>query len=87
MTLTRSVIVTLHHSPRSGWSPLRRRHQGWRWTARAANGRTLAVSSESYTNRGDALDAITLLFGYATAVILRDEETPEYYLRAGVAHE
>lgn len=87
MTLSRCVTVTLHYVPRSSWSPVRRRHQGWRWTAAGANGRTLAVSSESYANRSDALNAITLLFGYATAVILRDEDTSEYYLRAGVAHE
>lgn len=83
MTTTRTVTVTLHRTARPRFA-LKRRHQPWRWTATAANGKVLATSAEHYTNRRDALDAIALLFGYATAVILRDGETPEYYLRAGV---
>ena len=82
MTSPRIVTVTMHYTPRRRWSP--RRHQGWRWTAQAANGKTLAVSSESYANRADCRAAVSLLFGYATAVILRDAEMPEHYLRAGV---
>lgn len=82
MTQPRIVTVTMHRSPRPVWSL--RRHQPWRWTATAANGRVLAVSSESYTNRADCRVAISLLFGYSTAVILRDGEMPEHYLRAGV---
>lgn len=82
MTRPRIVTVTMYHTPRRRFSP--RRHQGWRWTATAANGEVLAVSSESYTNRADCREVITLLFGYSTAVILRDAEMPEYYVRSGV---
>lgn len=79
---TRTVTVELYHRPRARWS--RRRHQGWYWAAYAANGKALALASESYANRADALAAVSLLFGYSTAVILRDGDTPEHYLRAGV---
>lgn len=39
------------------------RPQPWRWRAKARNGRILAVSSESYTNFGDLLKALRMLFG------------------------
>lgn len=39
-----------------------RRPQRWFWRAVAANGRTLARSSETYTNRGDCVAMARKLF-------------------------
>jgi hypothetical protein len=65
-----TVTVTLIHSG-SRW-PLRRR-QPWRWIATARNGRTVALSGESYTNRSDALHAIFSLFGEDVRVVTRGQ--------------
>jgi hypothetical protein len=62
-----NVTVTLIHSPRRAWFG-GRRWQAWRWVAHAANGRILATSGESYTNRADALAAVELLFGEIAVV-------------------
>ena len=48
------------------------RRQRWRWLIVAANGRTLA-SSESYTNRVDALDAIETVRNNASHAPIRSE--------------
>lgn len=48
------------------------RRQRWRWLIVAANGRTLA-SSEFYTNRSDALDAIETVRNNAPTAPLRSE--------------
>ena len=66
--MTAFVIVTLAHTPRPESSKPEARWQPWNWRATAGNGEVLAVSSERYTNRGDAIKAITLLFGPATTV-------------------
>ena len=58
----RSVTVTLTNTPKPRL--LRKtRSQPWWWYASAANGQVLAVASERYTNRADAIAALTLLFG------------------------
>ena len=47
------------------------RFQPWRWVAkRTGNREPLAKSTESYFNRGDCVDTITLLFVMSTAVDL-----------------
>ena len=48
---------------RSSPGPHRGRPQLWRIRWRAANGRIVAQGSESYTNRNDALHAISLVSG------------------------
>jgi uncharacterized protein YegP (UPF0339 family) len=44
----------------------------WRWRLRAANGRIIAESGESYRNREDCLAAITLVKGSGQAPV-KDE--------------
>lgn len=66
---TPGLTVEIIHTPRPRWS-LKRRHQPWRWRARAANGKVLAVSSEAYTNRADCEAAIRLVFHVAPEVTL-----------------
>ena len=79
-----TVTVTLVHTPRRKWtSP--KRWQPWRWTVTAANGRILAHSGESYTNKADAVDAIWALFGTAAFVRLRNTDGSYYTLRSGIA--
>jgi uncharacterized protein YegP (UPF0339 family) len=48
------------------------RRQRWRWLIVADNGRTLA-SSEFYTNRADALDAIDIVRNNAPTAPTRSE--------------
>jgi len=48
---------------RASPGPYRGRAQQWRFRFRANNGRIIAVASESYTNREDAVAAIHLVFG------------------------
>lgn len=74
------ITVTLIHTPRARWWH-GKRWQAWRWVATSSNGKTLATSAESYTNRSDAIDAIFALFsqetgaryvdGYGQPIILR----------------
>lgn len=42
----------------------------WRWRLRAANGRIIADSGESYKNRVDCLHAIELLKGVTGATVV-----------------
>ena len=79
-----TITVTLLQSPRPPWRP-RRRHQPWRWVAKAANGRVVATSGESYTNRADAMSAANLVFGWATRVTMDDGRRPVYCLRYGAS--
>lgn len=59
-----------------------RRQQRWHWVAKSAgNQRVLARSSERYTNRGDALYAVALLFSSASTVYLREAEHGNQLLR------
>ncbi len=58
------------------------RPQTWRW--RAINGhnhKKMATSGEAYTNRDDALDAITALFGTNSNVYLRQKQHGNLPLR------
>lgn len=48
---------------RASPGPYKGRAQQWRFRWRSPNGRILAVGSESYTNRQDAVDAIRLCWG------------------------
>ena len=48
---------------RTSPGPHRGRSQTWRFRFRARNGRILAVASESYTNRADAIAALQIVFG------------------------
>lgn len=45
----------------------------WRWWLNASNGKTLAVSSEGYHNKQDCLDAITLVKGSASALVVEHQ--------------
>ena len=59
-----------------------KRPQRWSWVALSGdNFRVLARSSESYTNKGDCLDAVALLFGDGTNVFLRQSEKGNVALR------
>lgn len=48
---------------RASPGPYKNRPQTWRFRYRAANGRIIVTGSESYTNKGDAVRAIRLVFG------------------------
>lgn len=48
---------------RASPGPYKNRSQTWRFRFRAGNGRVLAVASESYTNRADAIAAMQIVFG------------------------
>lgn len=62
------IVVELKRS-KTRW-PLRR-PQRWYWVARSAgNGKTLAQSSEMYSNSGDAVAAVQALFGPDTELRL-----------------
>lgn len=82
-----TVFVDLVFVPESAARKLipgRKRHQGWRWVAKNAdNQRTLARSSERYTNREDCLAAVEQLFGPATTVFKREAEMGDVVLRQG----
>lgn len=72
-----AVTITLIHTPRPRlWRG--KRHQPWRWIARATNGRILAASSEAYTNRADAVEAIWLLFGTGSEARLLSDEREHF---------
>jgi hypothetical protein len=58
------------------------RPQRWRWVAKnGANQKTLARSSERYTNRQDCIDALTQLFGADTNIYLRQDGQGDQLLR------
>jgi uncharacterized protein YegP (UPF0339 family) len=42
----------------------------WRWRLQAANNRIIAVSSESYVNKQDCLNAITLVKSSSSAPVV-----------------
>lgn len=81
MTQRRCVTVTLVYTPARGFWRKDTRWQPWRWRAQAANGRVLAVSSESYTNRADCLAAVALVFGDQTDVELVEDGIVPCWLR------
>lgn len=66
--MTKTVTVTLIHTERPLWRS-RKRWQPWRWVAKASNGRILATSGESYTNKRDAVNAIVTVFGAGTDIM------------------
>ena len=61
---------------RASPGPFRGRAQTWRFRWRAANGRIIAVGSESYTNRADAIHALRLVFGASAEYVDLDAEAP-----------
>ena len=71
---------------KTGW--LGKRYQGWTWVAKSAgNNMPLAKSTERYTNRQDAINAITLLFGINATVYQREAEHGNVLLRMAVPTE
>jgi uncharacterized protein YegP (UPF0339 family) len=74
------ITVTLIQTPRSRWW-IGKRWQAWRWVAKAANGKVLATSAESYVNRADAIDAIFALFSQETGARYSDGYGPVITLR------
>jgi hypothetical protein len=80
------VYVDLFQAPVNPLARLAGRPQRWRWTAsNGGNGRALAVSSENYTNRADAVAAIRQLFGTQSNVYLRASEHGNETLRAATS--
>ncbi len=76
------IYVDLVQAPVNALARLAGRPQRWRWTARnGGNGRVLAVSSENYTNRADAVSAITQLFGNSSNIYLRASQEGNQLLR------
>lgn len=77
------ILVDLYQTP--VLPRLLRRPQCWRW--RALNGNNfhvLAVSSEAYTNRSDAVAAIAQVFGPASTVYRREAGAGNELLRTPV---
>lgn len=50
------------------------RRTQWRWRLRARNGRTIADSGESYSNRSDCLRAIELIRAESTLAPIEVED-------------
>lgn len=80
MTPANSVTVTLIHRPKPRFLSSKR-HQPWRWVARARNGRVLATSGEAYFNKADCVSSIWTLFGPGSLVALQTEDG-EFLLRS-----
>lgn len=73
------VYVVVKQAP---LSRLPFRQQRWSWVARSGdNNRVLARSSESYTNKSDLLNAISVLFSDTTNVYRREAEQGDVMLR------
>ena len=49
--------------------------QVWRWRARSGNGRIIATGAEAYTNKSDALAAVTALMESDYEIHI-EEDTP-----------
>lgn len=78
--MTSTITVHIRRS-KTRW-PLRR-PQRWYWIAvNNGNHRTLAQSSEMYTNESDAVTAAELLFSNATDLLLARPGHPTRPLRA-----
>lgn len=76
------IYVDLFQGTQNPLARIAGRPQRWRW--RAVNGfnhRTLAVSSEAYSNKSDAVSAITQLFGTDSNIYLRSSGTGNQLLR------
>lgn len=83
------VYVDLYQGPptRSAKTLFRARPQRWRWRAiNGDNGRVLGISSEAYTNRGDAVATIKQLFGSYSDVYLRGSDQGNELLRLSDLH-
>lgn len=77
------IYIDLEYSPPKLKIP-GRRPQPWRLVARSAgNHEVIAVSSEKYTNKADAVAAAELLFNDTTTVFLRQAEHGNRLLRQG----
>ena len=86
MSAPARVTVELYQVPdeRDDGRPTRR-PQRWRWRAKnEGNGRILAVSSEAYTNEGDAQKAIYQLFGAESNVTLKQAGHADLVLAVAV---
>lgn len=46
----------------------------WRWRIRAANGRVIADSGESYHHKADAIDGLTLATSHVPPVDVEDAD-------------
>lgn len=76
------VYVDLFQAPKNLIAAVTARPQRWRWRAiNGLNSRVLAISSEAYTNRADAVAAINQLFGPASNVYLRSGNGGNQLLR------
>lgn len=83
MTEQPLIYVDLFQSAPNPLARIAGRPQRWRWRAiNGNNSRVLAASSEAYTNRGDALAAITQLFGSNSNVYLRSGNAGNQTLRS-----
>lgn len=83
------IYVDLYQGPavNSIKALFRARPQRWRWRAiNGDNGRVLGISSEAYTNRGDALAAVKQLFGSNSDVYLRGSDQGNELLRLSDLH-
>lgn len=81
---TPTVFIDIYQTPLLK-RLLNARVQRWRWRAvNAGNHRVLAVSSESYTNSGDCMDAVDQLFGARSDVWLRLDGHPNQLLRMAI---
>lgn len=81
------VYVDLFQAPKNLLATVTARPQRWRWRAiNGDNGRVLGISSEAYTNRGDALAAVKQLFGSYSDVYLRGSDQGNELLRLSDLH-
>jgi uncharacterized protein YegP (UPF0339 family) len=77
-----TIYIDLYQTPRRLLHRVTRRPQRWRWTARdAGNSEAMGVTSESYTNRQDCIDAIQQLFSDNSNVWMREAEHGNLVLR------
>lgn len=80
--MSNTLYVDLYQTKPRLAQRLAGRTQRWRWTARSGdNQEILAVTSESYLHRQDAVDAIFLLFGDDANVYMRAVEHGNVELR------
>lgn len=82
MPTTPTIYIDLFQAPKNLLAAVTARPQRWRFRAiNGNNSRVLAISSEAYTNRADALAAINQLFGAGSNVYLRSGSGGNQLLR------
>lgn len=75
-----NISVFVLQSEKKGWP--RSRPQRWYWTAaNADNHKELGISSEMYTNKQDAIDCATELFGPKATITLYVPESEPQVIR------